>query len=107
MCAVYGVSRSGYYAWKRREPSTHSKEDDRLKAVLQDLHRGLKQSYGAPRMRKLLRADGYICSVRRVNRLMRECGLKAITTGLYEWRPGQHAFYAAQGNLIKNLPEPK
>ncbi len=58
-------------------------------------------------MHKLLRADGYICSVRRVNRLMRECGLKAITTGLYEWRPGQHAFYAAQGNLIKNLPEPK
>ena len=48
-----------------------------------------------------LRQRGYSCSKRRINRLMRELGVKASTVGLYAWRPGQHEFYSCAGNQLK------
>ena len=38
---------------------------------------------------------------------MREMGIKASTTGLYYWRPGQHQFYAGTGNQRPHLDEPQ
>ena len=47
MCACFGVSRSGYYAWLRRKPSGRSAQrqhlDERVKALF-DKH---KSRYGA------------------------------------------------------------
>ncbi len=37
---------------------------------------------------------------------MRELGIAAKTTGLYAWRPGQHEFYAAAGNQLREAGEP-
>jgi transposase InsO family protein len=37
---------------------------------------------------------------------MREIGIKASTTGLYAWRPGQHEFYSATGNQLKHQDKP-
>lgn len=69
-------------------------------AAIAELHQGFKRAYGAPRLHQALRHKGLSCSVRRVNRLMREMGIKANTTGLYAWRPGQHEFYSATGNQL-------
>lgn len=77
-----------------------------LKGVIQELHQGYKRSYGAPRMHRELRLKGYECSVRRVNRLMREMGIKASTVGLYAWKPGQHLFYSSTGNQRPGLGKP-
>jgi hypothetical protein len=30
LCARHGVTRSGYYAWRRRQASAHAHEDKRL-----------------------------------------------------------------------------
>lgn len=51
-------------------------------------------------MHQALKRLGYECSVRRVNRLMREVGIKASTTGLYVWCPGKHEFYSSTGNQL-------
>ena len=101
LCALYGVSKSGFYAWSKREASPHQQQDIRLKAAIKELHQGFRRTYGAPRVHRTLRQRGYRCSVRRVNRLMREMGIKASTTGLYSWRPGQHEFYSSTGNQFK------
>lgn len=37
---------------------------------------------------------------------MREMGIKASTTGLYAWRPGQHEFYSSTGNQLKEASSP-
>lgn len=37
---------------------------------------------------------------------MRELGIKARTTGLYAWRPGQHALYSSAGNQLKRAAKP-
>lgn len=100
LCKLLDVSRSGYYAWRTRPISAHRQYDQQLMKLIQELHQGYQRAYGAARLHQLLRQKGYLCSRRRVNRLMRELKIKASTTGLYAWRPGQHEFYSATGNQL-------
>ena len=57
MCACFGVSRSGYYAWLRRKPSDRSAQrqhlDERVKALF-DKH---KSRYGAKRIQQQIQQD--------------------------------------------------
>ena len=101
LCALHGVSRSGYYAWKGRGESARRQHDRALMAAIAELHQGFRRCYGARRVHRALRDQGYDCSVRRINRLMREMGVKASSTGLYQWRPGLHEFYSSTGNTLK------
>jgi putative transposase len=72
--------------------------------AIDEIHQGFRRAYGAPRMHQELRNRGFSCSVRRVNRLMREMGIKASTTGLYCWRPGKHEIYSSAGNQLGKAP---
>ncbi|MEM8662213.1 MAG: IS3 family transposase [Pseudomonadota bacterium] len=100
LCRLYGVTRQGYYAWRNRPRSAHAKHDARLKQAIGELHQGFRRAYGAPRLHRSLRDKGLPCSVRRVNRLMKELGIKASTTGLYQWHPGISQHYSASGNHL-------
>ena len=102
---MYGVSTSGFYAWQSRPLSNHKHYDESLKVVIKDLHQGFRRCYDSTRLHRELRHKGYACSRRRISRLMREMGIKASTTGLYAWRPGQHEFYSSTGNQLKHAGE--
>lgn len=77
LCAAFGVSRSGYYAWSRREPSARQRTNARLVAEMHVLREGEEACYGSPRMTAELQARGHACSENRVARLMRAHGLRA------------------------------
>ena len=83
LCRVLGVSTSGYYAWRKRPASAHRQYDLKLREIMREVHQGHRRSYGAARLHRELVRSGHACSRRRVNRLMREIGIKAATTGLY------------------------
>lgn len=51
-------------------------------------------------MHQTIKQRGYDCSRRRINRLMRALNIKPSTVGLYQWKPGQHAFYSSAGNQL-------
>jgi putative transposase len=78
MCRVLGVSRSGFYAWQRREPSTRARDDAALTARIQAIHAASHQTYGAPRVHAALHAEGVRTSRKRVARLMRQAELVGI-----------------------------
>ena len=107
LCALLGVSASGFYAWCSRPMSPRRQYDEHLKGLIGELHQGFRRCYGAARVHRALVQKGHSCSRRRINRLMRELGVKASTTGLYAWRPGQHEFYSSAGNQLKHAPEPE
>ena len=86
--------------------SNHRQHDLRLVDAIKELHQGFRRSYGAARVHKELSRNGFSCSRRRINRLMREMQIKASTTGLYAWRPGQHEFYSSTGNQLKTENKP-
>jgi putative transposase len=79
MCRVLEVSRSGYHAWARREPSSRALEDERLTGRIREVHRENRKVYGSPRIHAELRmADGVRVGRKRVERLMRQAGISGM-----------------------------
>lgn len=77
MCRVLKVSRSGYYAWRGREPSRRARADAELGERIRTIHHRSRQTYGAPRIHAELREEhGVRCGRKRVARLMRQAGLE-------------------------------
>jgi transposase InsO family protein len=78
MCGVLGVSRSGYYAWRRRGASARAREDAELLSRIRTIHRE-RRIHGAPRVHdELVLGQGIPCSRKRVARLMRLAGLVGV-----------------------------
>ena len=71
LCRVLGVSPSGYYAWRKRPPSTRAREDAVLTERIVQIHQASRGTYGAPRIHADLAATGTRCGRKRVARLMR------------------------------------
>lgn len=77
MCQTFNVSRSGYYQWLKRKPSLRDKKDELLKdEILKIYHRG-RGNYGSPRIHRDLIKAGISCGKNRVERLMKELGIRA------------------------------
>lgn len=81
LCRVLKVSRSGFYAWKRRPPSRRSVEDRSLLERIREVHERSRRTYGYPRVHAELKALGVECGRRRVARLMREASLCGCIRG--------------------------
>ncbi|MEL6547301.1 MAG: IS3 family transposase [Myxococcota bacterium] len=80
MARVFGVSPSGYYAWRDREPSQHQLDDENLMERIEHYHRRSGGVYGAPRIHQdLVQEDGLAVSRKRVARLMRLMGLRGVS----------------------------
>lgn len=93
-CEVLGVSRSGYYDWKSRPESGHSRRDRELVEKIRQSHERSEQTYGSPRVHADLQEDGVCCSKKRVARLMRENKLVSV----------HKKKYRATTNSNHNLP---
>jgi putative transposase len=78
LCTTLGVSISGYRAWKSGgQPRRKRLTDAQLLALIRAIHAELKGAYGSPRMVRELRGRGFPASKERVERLMRENGIRA------------------------------
>jgi putative transposase len=75
-CVLLGISRSGYYAWKKRKPSQREHEKQALIDHIRRVHRRSRRTYGSPRVYAQLKKEGYTCNRKTVARLMRQEGLK-------------------------------
>jgi putative transposase len=73
---VLEVAPSAYYAWRSRGPGPRALADARLAQRIKELHAASRSTYGSPRLHRLLRAEGWSCSLHRTERLMREHGLR-------------------------------
>jgi transposase InsO family protein len=97
MCEALGVSTSGYYAWRNREPSQRQQEDQWLGEQVERVFDESRRTYGSDRIHQTLRQEGIRTSRKRVARLMRERGLRSVRArkkrrGLT--RAGNHAYIA-------------
>ncbi len=76
LCAVLGVSPSGYYAARGRQPSQRAQANQRLGVHIRIAHRASRQTYGYRRIQQELRAQGLTVGRHRIARLMRQMGLR-------------------------------
>jgi putative transposase len=74
LCRVMRVSRSGYYAWRQREP-----DPDRARRIdlIKEIHEKKRGSYGSRRMARELRRRGEPVGRSQARSLMREAGVEA------------------------------
>lgn len=98
MCRLYGVTRAGYYAWRRRGRSRRSVEDEALGVKIEAIHRKSRYIYGSPRIHDALRKSGIRVGRKRVERLMRGWGIKARCARIYCVRPGLKKFFIGLPN---------
>jgi len=79
LCRVLGVSSSGYYAWRQRQPSARTVSDRALTKRIRAIHAQSRGTYGAPRIYAELVEEGVRVSRKRIARLMREAGLEGVS----------------------------
>jgi transposase-like protein len=93
LCRLYGVSPAGYYAWKSRPASERIIDDAQWIEKIRSVHEASHQTYGSPRIHAALSKAGETVSRRRVERLMREHGIRACSAKLYRRIPSIGRFF--------------
>jgi putative transposase len=71
LCAALDVSRSGYYAARRRPLSPRARRQLGLTSQIQRIHEASRQTYGSPRVHAELSSQGVACCENTVAKLMR------------------------------------
>ena len=76
LCELFGVTRSGYYAWSHGQESARDIANRILVEEIKQVFEAKRGRYGSPRITAELRRGGQVCNHKRVERLMRQEGLK-------------------------------
>jgi transposase InsO family protein len=105
MCEKLNVSVSGFRAWKRGgKPDRKRLTDAQMLALIQSIHAEFKGAYGSPRMTEELRQRGFSAGKGRVERLMRENGIRARHKRRYKvTTDSKHSLPVAENKLARNF----
>jgi len=107
LCEFLGVSRSGYYAWQEAKESARDQANRQVLGQIKQVFQAKRGRYGSPRITQELRRRGQLCNHKRVERLMRQEGLRARCSQRRKVRTTQsdHAHPIAP-HLLLNRPAP-
>ena len=101
MCEVLKISRSGYYAWKTRQPSMRQKENEELLRRIRAIHAQSRKLYGSPRIRAELMEQGFRCGKNRVARIMKSHAVRAeVKRRRFRRTTDSQHTYALAANLL-------
>lgn len=82
LCRALGVSKSGFFAWRKRPPSERRERDAEVRVHLLAFHKESKGTYGSRRLMRDLCDVGQPCSRARVVRLMRAENIRVAAKAL-------------------------
>jgi putative transposase len=101
MCPLLRVSRSGYYAWRSRPESDRAQQDRLLLPKIRRVHQASYGTYGSPRVRAELIADGVPIGRRKVARLMRSARLVGCPKRRFRVTTKREPTHRVAKNLLK------
>jgi len=101
LCRLFGVTAAGYYAWRQRPVSPRQRQDRVILEEMRAIFERSQGTYGSPRIHQALTARGYRLSRRRVERLMREDGLRARIVRVYRRKAGTHRWFGQHPNRVR------
>jgi len=77
MCKVFKISKSSYYHWLKSGPSKRWLENEELLVRIKNIFDYSLRTYGSPRIKEELQAQGFQVSRPRVARIMKAAGIRA------------------------------
>lgn len=80
------ISRSSYYSYKNKKISKRSLEEHILKEEIREIWLLNEKKYGSPKIQGELRKKGLRVSERRIQKLMKEMGIKSEVTQKYKYK---------------------
>ena len=102
MCRVLDVAPAGYYAWSQRSsPCARAIADERLVLNIRLSHAASDGAYGAPRVLRDLRDNGFRVGQKRVARLMRREGLEGRAPRRFVRTTDSNHTYPIAPNLLQ------
>jgi transposase InsO family protein len=78
VCSFLEVNRTAFHAWRVAEPTVFQEQDAQLAPLVRIIFRKHRRRYGARRIARELQEGGHPCSIRKVSKVMRSLGLRAI-----------------------------
>ena len=96
---LLGVSKSGYYDWRKRQPSIRTLKDNELKERIRQIFIDNQGRYGSPRIFMTLIKEGHRIGKKRVERLYRELNLVARVMRVTTRSAAYKRFLATGDNL--------
>jgi len=110
VCKLLKVSRSGFYAWKRRKSADQTARQARKAQLTEAIHASYQQSrftYGAPRVHADVRCKGFRVTRKHVQKIMQEQGLRATRKKRYVvTTDSNHAFTTFRNELARDFTAP-
>lgn len=104
MCEVLGVSKSGFYAWRRRAEPKRRIANRRLLVDIKAAHKAGRGAYGSPRVARALRKRGHQVGENRVAQLMRQEGIVGAKKRQYrKTTDSAHAYPVAPNVLARDF----
>lgn len=104
MCHALDISRSGYYHWRKRGKSSRQLCNEYLLDKIKIIFYQSRERYGSPRVWAELRAQGIMCSRKRVARLMKQAGLVSKRSRKYKLTTcSKHSLPIAPNLLNQNF----
>jgi putative transposase len=100
MCRVLEVSASGYYRFCSHRKTTRVRENERLVNEIRAIHCESRGNYGSPKVYRRLRQQGEKCNHKRVERLMRENGIKAKRVKKFKVTTNSRHCEPVAGNVL-------
>jgi transposase InsO family protein len=101
MCRLLNVSRSGYYAAKKRPESKRSIQDRELLQEIKRVHTQSKGVYGSPKIKSELAGEGYQVGRHKVAKLMRLERLRGCPKRRYRVTTVQDPSHRVANNLLE------
>ncbi len=100
MCRWLEISRSGFYRWRDREPSSRACRREVVRLAVNDTYFEYNRIYGSPRIVRELNDAGIACSKNHVADLMREMGLKARNGKRFKYEVSPEAVAGVADNVL-------
>ncbi len=107
VCQFLEVSRSAFYAWRDAAPTKREDDDLELAPLVRAVFHRHRRRYGTRRIVEELRDMGRACGRRRVAKLMKTQGLRAIQPKSFKPRTTESRHRLGYSpNLLLELEEP-
>lgn len=100
MCHVLEMPRSTFYQSLNNTMSNREQENQKITKRMKKIHLESKERYGTPKIHHILCEEGYKVSIKRVQRLMKEAGIRSITKKKFRPTPSKEHVIERE-NIVK------